>query len=91
MAIDERSTAKGAPAAGGSGGGNGSAPPEQNVQAVRNTLKETIVELQKTTWPTPVEANRLTAVVIGVIVILGLYMGLLDALLSSLDRMLNLT
>ena len=45
MAIDERSTAKGAPAL-----GNGPAP-EQNVQAVRNTLKETIVELQKTTWP----------------------------------------
>jgi len=86
MAIDERSTAKGAPTM-----GNGPAPPEQNVQAVRNTLKETIVELQKTTWPTPAEANRLTAVVIGVIVVLGLYMGLLDALLSSLDRLLNLT
>ena len=85
MAMEDRQVVKGvaAPTAGPA--------PEQNIQVARNTLKETFVELQKTTWPTKAEANRLTAVVIGVIIALGLYMGLLDALLSSLDRLFNLT
>ena len=85
MAIDERPSTKGAAAV-----GTGSAS-EQSVQVARNTLKETIVELQKTTWPTRAEANRLTIVVIGVIVALGLYMGVLDAALSSIDRIFKLT
>lgn len=86
MAIEERSTTKG-----GAAVGTGPAPPEQSVQVARNTLKETIVELQKTTWPSRAEANRLTFVVIAVIVVLGLYMGLLDAGLSYLDRLFHLT
>jgi len=85
MAIEERPSTK-AVVASGSG-----QPPEQNLQAARNTLQETIVELKKTTWPTRSEANRLTVVVIGVILVLGLYMGLLDAALSTLDRILKLT
>jgi preprotein translocase SecE subunit len=85
MAIEERSSTKG-------GAGMGTGPtPEPNVQATRNTLRETIVELQKTTWPTRAEANRLTAVVIGVIVALAIYMGLLDAVLSAMDRLFKLT
>jgi len=85
MAIEQRPSAKvGVPMT--------AAPPaDQNVKSARNTLKETLVELQKTTWPTRAEANRLTAVVIGVIVALGLYMGLLDAALSSIDRIFKLT
>ena len=86
MAIDERTSVKGTPSV-----TTGSTPPEQNVQAARNTLKETIVELQKTTWPTKAEANRLTIVVIGVIVALGFYMCILDMILSYIDRLLNLT
>ena len=85
MAIEERPSAKGGTAAGTA------QPPEQNLQVARNTLQETIVELKKTTWPTRAEANRLTLVVIGVIVVLGLYMGLLDAALSMLDKALKLT
>jgi preprotein translocase SecE subunit len=85
MAIEERPSAKGVTAM-----GTGQ-PPEQNLQVARNTLQETIVELKKTTWPTRAEANRLTAVVIGVILVLALYMGLLDAALSSLDRIFQLT
>lgn len=84
MAIEERPTTKG-----GSAAGTGPVS-EQNVP-LRNTLRETIVELQKTTWPTRDEANRVTAVVIAVIIALGIYMGLLDALLSSLDLMFKLT
>jgi preprotein translocase subunit SecE len=55
---------------------------EPGLQKTRNTLMETWVELKKTTWPSKQEANRLTLVVIGVIVVLGIYMGLLDTLLS---------
>ena len=85
MAIEERSSAKsgGAVAAG--------QPPEQNMQAARNALQETFVELKKTTWPTRTEANRLTAVVIGVILVLSLYMGLLDVVLSWIDKLFHLT
>ncbi len=85
MAIEERPATKG-----GAVAGTGPVS-EQSVQVARNTLKETIVELQKTTWPTRPEANRLTMVVIAVIVALGLYMGLLDAALSSIDRIFKLT
>jgi preprotein translocase subunit SecE len=84
MAIEERSSAKGAAM------GTGTTS-DQNVPSARNTLRETLVELQKTTWPTRAEANRLTMVVIGVIIALGIYMGLLDALFSAIDRMFNLT
>lgn len=85
MAIEERTSTKG-----GTTVAAGPAP-EQSVQVASNTLKETIVELKKTTWPSREEANRLTLVVIAVIVVLGLYMGLLDAALSSLDRIFQLT
>jgi preprotein translocase SecE subunit len=85
MAIEERPSTKGVTSV-----GTGQ-PPEQNLKVARNTLQETIVELKKTTWPTRAEANRLTAVVIGVILVLALYMGLLDAALSSLDRIFQLT
>jgi preprotein translocase subunit SecE len=74
MAI-EQSRAKG-------GGGAGSA--EQSTERARNFLMETWSELKKTTWPTKQEATRLTSVVIGVIVVLGIYMGLLDSILSFL-------
>ena len=44
----------------------------------------------KTTWPTKEEATRLTAVVIGVIVVLGIYMGVLDTVLSLLVNRFSL-
>ena len=45
-------------------------------------LNEVIVELKKTTWPTPREAWRLTMVVMGVIIAIAIYMGVIDAVLS---------
>lgn len=67
-----------------------SAPPTAapNIEASKekagNFLNETLVELKKTTWPTRQEATRLTLVVIGVIIVLGIYMGILDATLTFL-------
>jgi len=85
MAMDDGITAKGASSA-------ASAPsPDPGLKSASNTLKETLVELKKTTWPTRAEANRLTFVVIAVIIALGFYMGLLDYLLSSVDRIFKLT
>ncbi len=63
-----------------SSSGAGSVDP--NVQRTKNYLAETITELKKTTWPTKKEATKLTQVVVGVIVVLGFYMGILDAILS---------
>jgi preprotein translocase subunit SecE len=74
---DRQSTAKP-----GSTGGPGA--PDQTIRRTTNFLKETIVELQKTIWPTPQEAWRLTAVVLVVIIILGIYMGLLDYGMTAL-------
>jgi preprotein translocase SecE subunit len=77
MAIERQSS----PKMGSSGGGSNA---DSTGQQTRNYLKETITELKKTTWPTTQEANRLTLVVIAVIVVLGIYMGGLDAILSFL-------
>ena len=70
----------------GSGGPSGPAGPTgaESLQRTTNFLQETIVELKKTTWPSKQEAWRLTAVVIGVIAVLGVYMGTLDFVLTKL-------
>ncbi len=53
-------------------------------------LQETITELKKTTWPTKQEATRLTGIVVGVIVVLGTYMAILDGVLSTLVNKFSL-
>jgi preprotein translocase subunit SecE len=62
----------------------GSAPigTDANLKKGHNYVQEVIVELKKTTWPSRQEANRLTFVVISVIVSLGVYMAILDSILS---------
>ncbi|HLK55384.1 MAG TPA: preprotein translocase subunit SecE [Chthonomonadaceae bacterium] len=69
-----------------SSGGGG----DQSVQRAGNFLKETYEELRKTKWPTTREAWRLTYVVIAVIGALGVYMGVLDYLLSKIIESLSL-
>ncbi len=66
------------PSAAKPGNAGGSGTPDQTIRRTTNFLKETIVELQKTIWPTQTEAWNLTAVVLVVILVLGIYMGLLD-------------
>ena len=46
-------------------------------------LQEVLMELSKTTWPTRPEALKLTYIVIGVIVVLGIYMGIMDVALGA--------
>jgi|GEM_PF-1867986 len=88
MAVEQRPNPKA-----GSGGSGGPVGPTgaESLQRTTNFLQETIVELKKTTWPAKQEAWRLTAVVIGVITVLGIYMGTLDFVLTKLvDRFSNL-
>jgi preprotein translocase subunit SecE len=56
----------------------------------RGFLHEVIVELKKTTWPTPREAWRLTVVVMAVVVAVAVYVGVLDYLLSTITNRLHL-
>jgi preprotein translocase subunit SecE len=50
----------------------------------RSFFHEVWTELKKTTWPTWPEAWRLTSVVLFVIVLVALYIGAIDAVLSWL-------
>jgi preprotein translocase subunit SecE len=47
---------------------------------VQRYVRETTGELRKVTWPTWPEARRLTMLVLLVMVIVGLFLGLIDAL-----------
>jgi len=47
----------------------------------RNFSTDIIDELKKVTWPTKAETIRLTAIVFGVSLIIGLYVGIIDILL----------
>ncbi len=72
----------------GSSGGGSPTSPDQSIKRTQNFLQETWTELKKTHWPSKQEATRLTALVIGIIVVLGAYMGALDFLLSRImDRL----
>ncbi len=56
----------------------------------RGFLHEVWVELKKTTWPTPKEAWRLTSVVLGVIIIVAIYIGAIDWVLTWLTLKFHL-
>ncbi len=46
--------------------------------------RETMGELRKVTWPTRQEAQRLTGIVVAVMIAMSLVLGLLDYIFSSL-------
>ena len=47
-------------------------------------LKEVQTELKKVVWPTREQTIRLTAIVVGVSLIVGLYVGVLDYTLTKI-------
>ena len=47
-------------------------------------LKEVQAELKKVTWPTQEQALRLTGIVVGVSLVVGLYIGVLDYALTKI-------
>ena len=51
-------------------------------------FNETSGELRKVTWPTRDEALRLTAIVLGVMIVTSIFLGAIDALLTEAFRAL---
>jgi preprotein translocase subunit SecE len=47
--------------------------------AVQRFWRETRGELSKVNWPTPQEAWRLTLIVLGVLVVMAIFLGAVDA------------
>jgi preprotein translocase subunit SecE len=56
------------------------------IAKVRNYLDEVKAELEKVTWPTRKETVATTWVVIVIIVIISLYLGACDLILTKLMR-----
>ena len=46
-------------------------------------IKESVAEMKKVTWPTKKETIRLTSIVIIISLIIGLYIGIIDVLLTK--------
>lgn len=59
------------------------------IDRLRGNIDDIIAELRKVTWPTPDETRNLTIVVIGISAGLGLFLGGIDLLLSSLYSIIN--
>ena len=50
-------------------------------------FREVMAELRKVTWPTREETMKLTAVVIAISVIVGIFIGGLDAILVQIQKL----
>jgi preprotein translocase subunit SecE len=57
--------------------------PGNQLNPISKYIRETRGELRKVTWPTREESQRLTAIVIGVTVVMAIFLGLLDFVFSS--------
>lgn len=60
----------------------------QRENRVMQYLRETRAELRKVVWPTREEAVNLTAIVVGTIVAMSVFMGFFDYLFTILFRFL---
>jgi preprotein translocase SecE subunit len=59
------------------------------VGRVQNMLQEVVAEIRKVTWPTQLETRNLTIVVIGISVLVGGLLGIIDLLLTGLIQLLT--
>lgn len=55
---------------------------------IRRYIQETLGELRKVTWPTRREATNLTVIVLAVTLTVGMYLGLMDFIISRLFALL---
>jgi len=51
---------------------------EKKTNAITKWWRETLGELRKVTWPTPIEAWKLTKIVVVVMITMSAILGLLD-------------
>jgi preprotein translocase subunit SecE len=61
------------------------APKENRIMQY---LRETRAELRKVVWPTREEAINLTAIVVGTIVVMSAFFGVVDYIFTQLFRLL---
>jgi preprotein translocase subunit SecE len=57
---------------------------KKQPNVIVRTVRETIAELRKVTWPTRQEATQLTIVVLVVLVVMSAFLGTMDFLFSRL-------
>ena len=61
---------------------------KSSENAIQRYFRETTGELRKVSWPTWPEARRLTGLVLVVMVIMGIFLGLMDAFSKELINLL---
>ena len=57
---------------------------DKKPNAITRYVRETTGELRKVSWPTWPEARQLTIIVVGVMVVMGLFLALVDLIGESL-------
>ena len=57
---------------------------EKKPNAIVRYVRETTGELRKVSWPTWPEARQLTIIVVGVMVVMALFLGLVDRIAEVL-------
>ena len=60
---------------------------EKKPNAITRYVRETTGELRKVSWPTRREALQLSAIVIAVMVVMGIYLSLVDAAGEALIKL----
>jgi preprotein translocase subunit SecE len=60
---------------------------EKKPSAITRYVRETTGELRKVSWPTRREALQLSAIVIAVMVVMGIYLSLVDAAGEALIKL----
>ena len=60
---------------------------EKKPNAISRYFRETIGELRKVNWPTRREAFQLTAIVIVVMIVMGVYLSIVDGLGAALIKL----
>ena len=57
---------------------------EKKTNAIVKWWRETVGELRKVTWPTPMEAWKLTKIVVVVMIVMSAILGVLDFVFTRL-------
>lgn len=90
---DRSRPARPAVAGGGAGGGagarTGTGDGAGRGSRLRGNIQDISAELRKVTWPTREETRNLTIVVIGISASIGILLGSLDYILSSLYTLIG--
>ncbi len=70
------------------GRGDQVAKPVKYFRELQKYLREVVYELKKVVWPSRKQTIGTTAVVLVVVIIFGIYLGIVDAILSRIVRFL---